>query len=43
MSEGSGGTADFELDGQRFRLQDYYAKDWADSFMIVMGVDCVEG
>lgn len=39
MSEGWGGTADFELNGNRFRLQDYYVKDWANNFMIVMGVD----
>ncbi len=42
MSEGWGGTADFELNGHRFRLQDYYVKDWADNFMVVMGVDDVE-
>ena len=42
MSEGWGGTADFELNGNGFRLQDYYVKDWANNFMIVMGVDDVE-
>jgi hypothetical protein len=42
MSPGWGGTADFELNGNRFRLQDYYVKDWANNFMIVMGVDDVE-
>jgi len=42
MSPGWGGTADFELNGNRFRLQDYYVKDWADNFMVVMGVDDVE-
>lgn len=42
MSEGWGGAADFELNGNRFRLQDYYVKDWADNFMVVMGVDDVE-
>jgi catechol 2,3-dioxygenase-like lactoylglutathione lyase family enzyme len=42
MSEGWGGTADFELNGNRFRLQNYYVKDWADNFMLVMGVDDVE-
>lgn len=42
MSEGWGGTADFELNGNRFRLQDYYVKDWANNFMVVMGVDDVE-
>ncbi len=41
MSEGFGGTADFELNGNRFRLQDYYVKDWANNFMVVMGVDNV--
>ena len=39
MSEGWGGTADFELDGNRFRLQNYYVKDWAENFMVVMSVD----
>lgn len=42
MSEGWGGTADFELNGNRFRLQDYYVRDWADNFMVVMGVDDIE-
>jgi catechol 2,3-dioxygenase-like lactoylglutathione lyase family enzyme len=41
MSEGWGGTADFELNGNRFRLQNYYVKDWAHNFMVVMGVDDV--
>lgn len=39
MSEGWGGTADFELNGCRFRLQDYYVPDWANNFMVVIGVD----
>jgi hypothetical protein len=42
MSEGWGGTADFELNGYAFRLQDFYVKDWANNFMMVMGVDDVE-
>ncbi|MFO1177032.1 MAG: VOC family protein [Ottowia sp.] len=42
MSEGWGGTADFELGGYCFRLQNYYAKDWAENFMIVMDVDDIE-
>ena len=42
QSEGWGGTADFELNGCRFRLQDYYVKDWAENWMVVMGVDDVE-
>jgi len=41
MSPGWGGTADFELSGHRFRLQDYYVKDWANNFMVVMNVDDV--
>ena len=42
MSEGWGGTADFELGGSQFRLQNYYVADWANNFMIVMRVDDVE-
>lgn len=42
MSEGWGGTADFELNGWRFRLQNYYVVDWASNFMIVMRVDDVD-
>ncbi len=42
MSPGWGGTADFELGGHGFRLQDYYVKDWANNFMVVIGVDDVE-
>ena len=42
MSPGWGGTADFELGGHRFRLQDYWVKDWAQNFMVVIGVDDVE-
>lgn len=42
MTEGWGGTADFELAGWRFRLQNYYVADWANNFMIVMRVDDVD-
>lgn len=42
LTPGFGGTADFELDGHRFRLQDYYVKDWANNFMFVLDVDDVE-
>lgn len=42
LSEGWGGTADFELDGHRFRLQDYYVKDWAENFMFVLDVEDIE-
>lgn len=41
MSDGWDGTADFELNGKSFRLQDYYVKQWADNFMVVIGVDDV--
>jgi hypothetical protein len=41
-SEGWGDAIDFELNGNKFRLQDYYVKDWADNFMIVMRVTDVE-
>lgn len=39
MSPGWGGTADFQLGGHAFRLQDYYVKAWANNFMVVIGVD----
>ena len=39
MSPGWGGTADFEMDGRRFRLQDYYVEQWANNFMVVIDVD----
>ncbi|WP_288023223.1 hypothetical protein [Thauera sp.] len=42
MSDGWGGTADFELNGHCIRLQNYYVKDWADNCMFVMGVMDVE-
>ena len=38
-SEGWGDTADFELNGHAFRLQNYYVKDWAENFMFVIGVE----
>lgn len=42
MSDGWGGTADFELDGHAFRLQNHYVQDWACNFMFVIEVDDVE-
>lgn len=42
ISEGWGGTADFELDGHCFRLQDYYVKDFAENFMVVVSTGDVE-
>lgn len=41
-SEGYGGTADFELGGHTFRLQNYYVEDWANNFMILLDVDDVD-
>ena len=42
MSEGWGDTADFELNGHAFRLQNYYVRDWAENFMFVIGVEHIE-
>ncbi len=39
MTEGWGGTADFELSGHSFRLQDFYVEDWANNFMIAVSVN----
>ena len=37
-----GRTMDFELNGQQFRLQDFYNKDWAENFMILISTPDVE-
>jgi catechol 2,3-dioxygenase-like lactoylglutathione lyase family enzyme len=42
MSDGWGGTADFQLNGSSFRLQDHYVKPWAENFMVKIGVDDVD-
>jgi len=42
LTEGFGGTFDCELNGNRFRLQNYYVKDWANNFMMLMGVEDIE-
>ncbi|MES2154396.1 MAG: hypothetical protein V4510_04600 [bacterium] len=42
MTPGWGKTCDFELDGNQFRLQNYYVKEWAQNFMIMMGVHDVD-
>lgn len=42
ISVGWGGTADLELGGFSFRLQNYFVEDWANNFMVVMGVDDLE-
>jgi hypothetical protein len=39
LTPGWGGTVDCELNGNQFRLQDYYVKEWAENFMMVMYVD----
>jgi len=39
MTPGWGGTADFEINGCQFRLQNEYVKDWAENFMFVIEVD----
>jgi hypothetical protein len=41
MTEGWGDTVDCELGGQRFRLQNYYVKAWAENCMMVLDVDDV--
>ncbi|MGH2582338.1 MAG: VOC family protein [Anaerolineales bacterium] len=42
LTEGFGGTFDCELNGNRFRLQNYYVKDWANNFMMLIGVDDID-
>ncbi|MGB7070381.1 MAG: VOC family protein [Pyrinomonadaceae bacterium] len=41
LTEGWGGTMDCELGGAKFRLQNYYNKDWAENFMMKFDVDDV--
>ena len=36
LVEAHGGTVDCDLDGNRFRLQNYYVQAWAENFMMVM-------
>jgi len=42
LTEGWGGTMDCELGGAKFRLQNYYVKDWAENFMMKFFVEDVE-
>lgn len=42
MTEGWGGTMDCVLGGAKFRLQNYYVKDWAENFMMKFDVDDVD-
>ncbi len=41
LTEGWGGTMDCELGGAKFRLQNYYVKDWAENFMMKFDVEDV--
>jgi hypothetical protein len=43
MTEGWGGTMDCKLGGAKFRLQNYYNKDWAENFMMLLPVSDIEG
>lgn len=43
QTEGWGGTTDCELGGAKFRLQNYYNKDWAENFMMKLAVDDIGG
>ena len=42
LTEGWGGTMDCALGGAKFRLQDYYVKDWAENFMMKFDVTDVQ-
>ncbi len=42
LTEGWGDTMDCELGGAKFRLQNYYNKDWAENFMMKFDVDDIE-
>lgn len=41
LTTGWGETVDCEMNGNQFRLQDYYVKDWAENCMMVMYVENV--
>lgn len=43
LTEGWGDTTDCELGGAKFRLQNYYNKNWAENFMMKLDVDDIEG
>lgn len=42
LTEGWGGTVDCSLGGAKFRLQNYYVKDWAENFMMKFDVDDID-
>ncbi len=41
LTAGWGGTMDCQLGGAKFRLQNYFVKDWAENFMMKFDVDSV--
>ena len=43
QTEGWGGTTDCSLGSAKFRLQNYYNKDWAENFMMLITVEDIEG
>lgn len=42
LTEAWGGTMDCSLGGAKFRLQNYYNKDWAENFMMRFEVEEVQ-
>jgi catechol 2,3-dioxygenase-like lactoylglutathione lyase family enzyme len=42
MTDAWGGTVDCRLGGAEFRLQNYYVKDWAENFMMLLSVTDVQ-
>jgi catechol 2,3-dioxygenase-like lactoylglutathione lyase family enzyme len=42
LTEGWGGTFDCELGGAKFRLQNYYNKNWAENFMMKLQIEDAE-
>jgi len=42
LAEGWGDAMDCELGSAKFRLQNYYVKQWAENFMMKFDVDDVE-
>jgi len=42
LTEAWGDTMDCELGGAKFRLQNYYNKDWAENFMMKFDVNDVQ-
>jgi len=42
LTEGWGDTMDCELGGAKFRLQNYFVKQWAENFMMKFDVEDVD-